>query len=336
MSKTVAELGEQAILQQLRPYCSGNGLDDDAAVLEPQPGFSLVVSTDMLVDGVHFSDRTTSPFDIGWRTAAANLSDLAAMGAMPLGLTIGLGLPPTLPVVKLEQIYQGISTCLQQHGTQIIGGDICRSECLTLSMTALGQVRPQQQILRTTAQLGDAILVTGAHGVSRAGLEILLNPKWGQSLSKAERTALCRIHQRPQPRLDVPPLLRQHAPEIRIAGMDSSDGLADAILQICRASGIGATLDRIPVLPCLQTIAPEQALNWALYGGEDFELVLCLPGTIAEAMVHSLGESAQIIGQIVRGSDVQFADPQGIDAPRSLSLSQGFQHFNTSMADQSP
>ncbi|PZD74634.1 Thiamine-monophosphate kinase [Acaryochloris thomasi RCC1774] len=336
MSETVAELGEQAILQRLQPYCSRDKLGDDAAVLEPQPGFLLVISTDMLVDGVHFSDRTTSPFDIGWRTAAANLSDLAAMGATPLGLTVSLGLPPALLVAQLEQIYQGIRDCLQHYGTTIIGGDICRSDCLTLSMTALGQVSPQQQIRRTTAQLGDAILVTGAHGGSRAGLEILLKPEWGQSLSEAERTALCRIHQRPQPRLDVSPLLRQHYPELCVTGMDSSDGLADAILQICRASGVGAILDRIPIPTCLQTIAPEQALDWALYGGEDFELVLCLPANAAEAMVNSLGDSAQIIGQIVRGSDVQFVDPRGIEAPRTLSLSQGFQHFETSTTDESP
>lgn len=331
MSKTVAELGEQAILQRLRPYCSGHKLDDDAAVLEPQPGFLLVVSTDMLADGVHFSDRTTAPFDIGWRAAAANLSDLAAMGASPLGLTVALGLPPSLPIAQLEQIYNGLSTCSGQHNTAIIGGDICRNQRLTLSITALGQVRPQQQIFRTTAQPGDAILITGAHGGSRAGLELLLNPEWGQWLSEVERTALCRVHQRPQPRLDVPPLLRQYAPEIRVAGMDSSDGLADAVLQICRASGVGASLDRIPIPDGLQALAPEQALDWALYGGEDFELVLCLPATTAEAMVPALGESAQIIGQITAGSTVQLVDPQGVSEPRALSLNQGFQHFDPSM-----
>jgi thiamine-monophosphate kinase len=209
-----------------------------------------------------------------------------------------------------------------------VGGDVCRSDCLTLSMTALGQVLPTQKILRTTAQVGDAILVTGPHGGSRAGLELLLNHDWGQSLSEIQRIELCQIHQRPQPRLDIPPLLRQHYPELRVAGMDSSDGLADAVLQICRASDVGAILerDRIPILPSVKTLAPEQALDWSLYGGEDFELVLCLPPTAAEKIAQSLGKNAHIVGQIVDGQEVQLIEPTA--PPRLLSLHQSFQHFD--------
>ncbi|MGB7416124.1 MAG: thiamine-phosphate kinase [Thermosynechococcaceae cyanobacterium] len=329
MFKTVADLGEQDLLKRLQHYCPAEIIGDDAAVLTPQPGFLLVVTTDMLIDGVHFSDRTTSRFDIGWRTAAANLSDLAAMGAMPLGLTVGLGLPPTLPITQLDQIYQGMSACLSTFGTAIVGGDVCRCDRLTLCMTALGQVQPQQKILRTTAQVGDVIVVTGPHGGSRAGLELLLNPAFGQALSDAERRALCRVHQRPQPRLDVPSLLRQSYPELRVTGMDSSDGLADAVIQICRASGVGAVLecDRIPIPASVKTIAPEQALDWALYGGEDFELVLCVPATAAESIISLLGKNAQMIGQIVEDKTVQLIDPTRAVSPRSLSLKQGFQHF---------
>ncbi|MGF1603166.1 MAG: thiamine-phosphate kinase [Thermosynechococcaceae cyanobacterium] len=331
MAETVSDLGEQALLKRLQHYCPSEIIGDDAAVLAPQPGFLLVVTTDMLVEGVHFSDRTTSGFDIGWRTAAANLSDLAAMGATPLGLTVGLGLPPTLPMTQLDQIYQGMSACLNTFGTAIVGGDVCRCSSLTLSMTALGQVQPQQQILRTTAQVGDAILVTGPHGGSRAGLELLLNPAFGQALSDAERRVLCRVHQRPQPRLDVPPLLRQSYPELRVTGMDSSDGLADAVIQLCRASRVGAVLEygRIPISATVQTIAPEQALDWALYGGEDFELVLCVPATAAEGIVSLLGKNAQLIGQIVESKTVQLIDPTGATPSRSLSLKQGFQHFGS-------
>ncbi len=327
MPKTIAELGEQDLLQRLQQYCPADIIGDDAAVIEPRSGYLLVITTDMLVDKVHFSDRTTSPFDIGWRTAAANLSDLAAMGAHPLGLTVGLGLPPSLSITKLEQLYKGMSTCLGQYNTAIVGGDVCRSDRLTLSMTAFGQVQPQQKILRTTAQAGDAILVTGPHGGSRAGLEILLNPEWGSMLQEAERAALCQIHQRPQPRLDVPPLLRQYYPDLRVAGMDSSDGLADAVLQICRASGVGAVLDCIPTPNSLQTIAPEQAVHWSLYGGEDFELVLCLPSTAAETLAQALGPAALIVGKIVAGNDVQLNDARETIPPQTLSLTQSFQHF---------
>lgn len=326
---TVSQLGEQQLLKLLQSYCPSELIGDDAAVLRPQTGFLLVITTDMLVDGVHFSDRTTSPFDIGWRTATANLSDLAAMGATPLGVTVALGLPSSLPIAKLEQIYQGMNACLQPWDTPIVGGDICRSDCLTLSMTAFGQVLPAQQILRSTAQPGDAILVTGCYGGSRAGLELLLNPDWGTSLNEAEQEKLRQAHQRPQPRLDVPLSLRQHYPELRVAGMDSSDGLADAVLQICRASGVGAVLrcDRIPIPASITTMDSQQALDWALYGGEDFELVLCLPLEPAKQMVQSLGDGAQIIGQITEDCTVQLIDPTGATPPQSLSLSQGFQHF---------
>lgn len=272
-----------------------------------------------------------TPADVGWRAAAANLSDLAAMGAAPVGLTVGLGLPGTTPVSWVEQLYEGLSNCLQQYKSVILGGDICRSPVITLAITALGQVAPEQVIRRSAARPGDLILVSGAHGAARAGLEILLNSEWGSDLEPNDRAALIHAHQRPRPRLEIPPLLRSLNPEGRVAGMDSSDGLADAVLQICRASGVGACLDssRLPIPAALQKTQfcdPETAVHWTLYGGEDFELVLCLPLTDAEALVQQLQDAA-IIGEITAGSEVELVDPTGILPPRRLTLEQGFQHF---------
>ena len=331
---TVAILGEQGVLQRLQRYCPADVVGDDAAVLTPPPGQLLVVTTDMLVDGVHFSDRTTAPNDVGWRTTAANLSDLAAMGATPLGVTLSLGLPGELQVNWLEQLYQGISDCLQSYGGAIMGGDVCRSPVVTLSMTAFGTVHPHQQILRSVAQPGDAIVVTGSHGASRAGLELLLHPDWGSDLNSEEREALRLAHQRPRPRLDVLPLLWQVQPQLRVAGMDSSDGLADAIVQICRASGVGAVVegDRIPIPASLvrtQSLTREQALHWALYGGEDFELVLCLPPPDSEALLRQLGPGAAIVGEVVVGDTVQLIDATETGPPVLLTTHQGFQHFRT-------
>ena len=186
-------------------------------------------------------------------------------------------------------------------------------------------------IRRGAAQLGDAIVVTGVHGASRAGLELLLHPELGLNLSEAERIALIQAHQRPLPRLDVLPILWEVAGEsARIAGMDSSDGLADAVVQLCQTSHVGAKIDRrrVPIPTALNSlVSPEQALDWALYGGEDFELVLCLAPSSAEALIQHLGQGAAIVGKITAGPSVQLIDLTGQYPDQVLSLSQGFQHF---------
>ena len=320
----VQEIGEQGLLKRLLAFCPAEVVGDDAALLTVSGGCSLVVTTDVLVDGVHFSDRTTAPEDAGWRAAAANLSDLAAMGATPLGITVGLAVPGNLAVGWAERMYAGLTECLQTHGTVILGGDVCQSPVTTISITALGEVEPDLAIRRATAQPGDAIVVTGPHGGSRAGLELLLNPESGRDLSADDRAMLIRVHQRPNPRLDVLPELDW----LRIAGMDSSDGLADAIVQICRASGVGAKLDRgqIPILPALtRWVGVNQALDWALYGGEDFELVLCLEPGAAQKLVDRLGAGAAIVGAITSEPEVWLT---GLEEPSlQLSLDRGFQHF---------
>jgi thiamine-monophosphate kinase len=340
-SQQVKDIGEQGLLERLQRFCPPEIIGDDAAVLETASEQSLVVTTDVLVDGVHFSNITTSPEDAGWRAVAANLSDLAAMGASPLGITVGLGLPSKLKVSWVERLYQGMTECLQKYNTPIVGGDVVRSPVTTLAITAFGQVNPSQIIRRSAAVVGDAIVVTGVHGASQAGLELLLHPELGQNLKDAERTALIRAHQRPQPRLDVLPILWKILTpnsqlltlnsRLPIAGMDSSDGLADAIIQICRASGVGAVLEhrQIPLPKTFNHwLTPEQALEYALYGGEDFELVLCLPQELASALVQHLGEGAAIAGRITAGSTVILHDEQKKFPDQVLSLSQGFQHFS--------
>ncbi|MHC5615297.1 MAG: thiamine-phosphate kinase [Nostoc sp.] len=347
-SQQVKDIGEQGLLERLQRFCPPEIIGDDAAVLVTAPEQSLVVTTDMLVDGVHFSNLTTSPEDAGWRAAAANLSDLAAMGASPLGITVGLGLTGEVSVSWVERLYQGMTECLQKYNTPIVGGDIVRSPVTTLAITAFGQVHPSQIIRRSGAVVGDAIVVTGVHGASHAGLELLLHPELGQNLKDTERTALIHTHQRPQPRLDVLPILwKILTPNVQtrliaslltpnsqlsVAGMDSSDGLADAIIQICRASGVGAVLERrqIPVPKTFNHwLTPEQGLEYALYGGEDFELVLCLPQDLASAFVQHLGEGAAIVGSIRAGSTVLLHDEQKKFPDQVLSLSQGFQHFDS-------
>ena len=381
-SLNVQEIGEQGLLKLVQSFCPADFVGDDAAVLTPHPGRSLVITTDVLIDGVHFSDQTTSAADAGWRAAAANLSDLAAMGAMPLGITVGLGLPGDTPVLWVEGLYRGLTECLNQYKTPIVGGDLCRSPVLSIAITAFGEAAPHQLIRRSTARPGDAIVATGIHGASKAGLELLLHPELGRSLSESDRALLIHAHQRPKPRLDVVELLWadcrgqaegatgaegatqtsavQHSPPntllssptsspnfpaslpttpltphpsplTSIAGMDSSDGLADAIVQICRASGVGARIERsqIPLPSALpQWVGAEQALEWALYGGEDFELVLCLPLAGAQTLVRQLGDGVTIIGTITEDPTVWLVDATGNQPDQPLTLERGFQHFS--------
>jgi len=330
---SIRELGEQGLLKRLQAFCPADLVGDDAAVLTTQPGKSLVVTTDVLVNGVHFSDRTTRPEDAGWRAAAANLSDLAAMGATPIGITVGLGVPGDLAIAWVERLYQGLTECLAQYNTVIVGGDVVRSPVTTVAITAFGQADPNQLIRRAAAQPGQAIVVTGIHGASRAGLELLLHPDQGIDLTSSDRAALIRAHQRPIPRLDVLPFLFP-IPDTRhptpFAGMDSSDGLADAVLQICRASGVGAQIDRhqIPIPAALSKwVGAEQAMKWALYGGEDFELVLCLPMDLAVRLVDQLDQSA-MIGITTLQPEVWLVDSSHTYPDEQLSFEQGFQHFD--------
>lgn len=325
---TVADVGELGLLKRLQPFCDQALIGDDAAALPWGTG-NLVITTDVLVDGVHFSDRTTSPEDVGWRAVAANLSDLAAMGARPVGITVGLSLPSSTAVSWVEAVYRGMDACLQHYGGAIVGGDLCRAAQRALAITAVGEVSPQQVLRRSRAQAGQVIVVTGHHGASRGGLELLLNPP---AKAVPGTAALIRAHQRPVPRLGAIAELQALAGVDfnTVAAMDSSDGLANAVLQLCRASGVGARLvrDRLPVPPALVAQFGEStALDWCLYGGEDFELVLCLPPDVALALLLHLPAEAAIIGTVEADPTVLLLERSEDNSGVELRDDGSFQHF---------
>lgn len=329
----VKDLGEHGLLKKLQGFCPRDVIGDDGAILATDPHKSLVVTTDVLVEDVHFSDRTTRAYDAGWRGAAANLSDLAAMGATPLGITVGLSLPGDKSVAWVEDLYRGLDACLKTHQTPIVGGDVSRSKVTSIAITAFGEVNPQRAILRSQARPGDAIIATGLHGLSRGGLEILLNPSKGKTLNSQARDKLLKAHQRPNPRLDILKYLAQIPDHIAIAGMDSSDGLADAVQQICHSSNCGATInkEKLTLFSGLIDLAgPETAWEWLLYGGEDFELVLSLPMgyavSLVDSLVKNLGSDAAIIGRITNTKGVQIIN-KNTNSQLQLDTAKGFQHF---------
>lgn len=322
------DLGETEILKILHQFCPAEIIGDDGAVLDLKRKHSLVVTTDVLVDGVHFSDQTMSPEMAGWRAVAANLSDLAAMGATPVGITVGLSLPENTPLSWLRRLYSGIDDCLQTYGVPLVGGDLTRSPTKTIAISAFGEACRTEVMHRHSAQAGDVIVATGYHGDSRAGLELLLRPETGQELDEEDRLHLISAHQRPMPRLDIVKCLKTFKLERPVAAMDSSDGLADAIIQICQRSQVGAEIRTMdiplsPALTCYQT--QELALYWALYGGEDFELVLCLPEKYAIMLVEQFNHGCRIIGRIRQDKEINLVDLLWRSQP--LTRQAAFQHF---------
>ncbi|MBW0167284.1 MAG: thiamine-phosphate kinase [Vulcanococcus sp.] len=296
------DLGEWELLRRLAAYAPSGQFNDDAALLEERSGQQLVVNTDVLVEGVHFSDATIGPRDLGWRAAAANLSDLAAMGCTEVtGITVALVAPGDTAWSWVERVYAGLRDALEPHGAVILGGDCSSGAERLLSITALGRVAHGTAIGRDDGRPGDWLVSSGPHGLSRLGLALLLDELEASQVSPALRERAIEAHRRPKPRLDVAKALHSCRPSgqaWRVGGTDSSDGLTAAVGAIAATSGCGALLERsqLPIDPELAQL--EAGERWCLGGGEDFELVLSLPPSWAEALLKAL-PGASRIGSLV-------------------------------------
>ncbi|MDC0315652.1 thiamine-phosphate kinase [Synechococcus sp. AH-551-G15] len=287
MSITLAELGETELLDRLARFAPPGQLDDDTAMLPPDSR-ALLVNTDVMVEGVHFSDATTAPADVGWRAVVANLSDLAASGSEQVeGITVSLVAPGTTSWWWVEQVYQGISEALEHFGGTLLGGDCSTGNQRLLSISAFGRLGPLR-LHRAQAQPGDLLMSSGPHGLSRLGLALLQDTPLPTALlvPPTLKEQAIRCHQRPWPRFDALKTLMACKPKQlpwRAAGTDSSDGLLAAVNGLCRSSGCGAVLRR-DALPRADAWPCEGAWDhWCLSGGEDFELVLSLPPEWAES-----------------------------------------------------
>lgn len=325
---SLAELGEEGLLKRLAVHAPPDQWSDDAALLPELQGQRWVISSDALVQGVHFSEATTPAWSTGWRAAAANLSDLAAMGCRSCaGITVALAAPGRTSALWLEQVYSGMNQLLQDHGGTLLGGDCSRADQVMLAITAIGPVDPARQVRRGDGRPGDALVVTGTHGLSGLGLQWLLGNALSTSeLSEATIQQAIRAHQQPQPRFDAIEALHASQPPRmpwRVGGTDSSDGLRRSLELISQASGCRAELD--PAALPQPTSRGDDAVMKALCldGGEDFELVLALDQTWADALVQAL-PGATIIGQLVDHS----GPPCWSDTKNPLPDGRGFEHFN--------
>ena len=345
------DLGEWELLRRLAAYAPPGQFEDDAALLQEQAGRTLVVNTDVLVEGLHFSDATMAAADLGWRAAAANLSDLAAMGCRSVvGLTVGLVAPGTTPWPWVDGVYQGLSEALARYGGTLLGGDCSGGEQRLLAVTALGHLG-RGPIRRSDGRPGDRLVSTGPHGLSRLGLALLqgelttestatlpaapmaTEPRQGSAEpDPALASRAIQAHQRPQPRLDAVAALEACQPPAtgwRVGGTDSSDGLLAAVAAIARSSGCQARLARgaLPLDAAMATLP--QAERWCLSGGEDFELVLALEPAWAEALLRAL-PGARVIGELRAAAatpDTQAAPVLWQESNEPVGGSEGWCHF---------
>jgi thiamine-monophosphate kinase len=299
------------------------GIGDDAAVLAVPAGQELVVAIDTLVDGVHFP-RGTDPADIGWKALAVNLSDLAAMGANPAWALLALTLPQA-DRGFVEAFVDGFSRLAGAHRLALVGGDTTRGP-LTVSVAVHGFVPPGKALTRAGARAGDAVLVTGTLGDAAAGLNVLQQLRRGEDDRDKLRDYLVgRLH-RPTPRLAAGVALREQAH----ACIDVSDGLLADLGHVCEASGVGAEIDAA-LLPrssaLLDLYDDATALQFALGGGDDYELCFCVPPqrlSQVQADLSRLGCGVTRIGRIVAGQGVRV---RGRDGEWLEPDTPGWEHF---------
>ena len=299
----------------------GLGVGDDAALLTVPPGHELVACTDTLVDGRHFPHGTRAD-DVGWRALAVNLSDIAAMGATPSWATLAL----TLPAVDeewLEGFAAGLALIANLHRVALVGGDTTRGP-LTITVQLLGVVPAGTALRRSGARPGDLVYVTGWPGDAAAGLALLEGRLAGQG---ANRGALEGKFRRPEPRVAFGSRLRG----VASACIDVSDGLAQDLGRLAAASGVGATIRaaELPLSRALYALSGEaRARDFALGGGDDYELLFTVPPGARQALVavtSAAGAPAcHCIGEIVAGRGVRVLGEGG-----ELPVPRGWNHFPT-------
>lgn len=323
------KLGEfERIARYFRPLVGGaaGALDllDDAAVLQPQPGRDLVVTTDAMVEGVHYLPGEP-PERLARRLLRVNLSDLAAMGAQPLAYTLTLALPDAVDEAWLAAFADGLAADQAAFGITLVGGDsVSTRGPVVLSVTAMGTVIPGRALRRGGAQPGDRVVASGFLGDGRLGLLAARGEL--PDLEEADRAALAERYHLPQPRLALGLALV----DLATSAIDLSDGLPGDLAHICTASGVGARVDTgaLPFSPAARrAIAADPGLHRAaISGGDDYELLFTVPEVSVPA-VDRLSETRSlpltVIGRIEPGEAVRFVDEAG-DTIEGLS---GWRHF---------
>lgn len=294
------------------------GIGDDCALLTVPVGEQLTVSTDTLVAGVHFPEPC-DPYLLGQRALAVSTSDLAGMGATPIGFTLALTIPSVDPE-WLGEFARGLDTAAAGCDMRLIGGDTTRGP-LSMTLTVFGRVPVGEALLRSGARPGDILCVGGALGDAAGALPIVLGERQANTV---EAAALLRRYWSPQPQLALGQALRKKA----TAALDISDGLLADCAHIATASSVSLVIEqaKVPLSDSLLCFAgAEQALQCGLAGGDDYLLVFTLPADALPAL-HAEGWPVHVIGHVTAGEGVRLVDAEGnpINAGR-----RGYNHFGT-------
>jgi len=296
------------------------GVGDDCALLAPTPGMQLAVSSDMLLEGRHFSPQD-SPAGIGHKSLAVNLSDLAAMGATPRWATLSIALPEENDA-WLTAFARGFFRVADQHGIELIGGDTTRG-ALTLSITVIGEVPPGQALRRDGAQAGDDIWVSGVIGSAALALAYRQGRLFMEQIDAARVLPALYL---PTPRVELGIALRG----IASSAIDISDGLLADLGHILERSHVGATLEfaALPTLPVVQTYLHQAvARDCVLAGGDDYELCITAPAdrrNVVLAAALSAGVVVTRIGRITAEAGLTLIDADGQPLPYDQT---GYDHF---------
>ncbi|WP_288381873.1 thiamine-phosphate kinase [uncultured Massilia sp.] len=304
-----------------RPGRADLGIGDDCALLTPTPGFQLAISSDMLVEDRHFF-AGADPFMLGHKSLAVNLSDLAAMGARPLGFTLALALPAADPV-WLDGFSRGLFALADAHDCELIGGDTTKGP-LNICITVFGELMPGHALRRDAARVGDDVWVSGTLGDARLALAVA----WDELALSADDHAQAaqRMHM-PAPRVALG--LALAARPVARAALDISDGLVGDIGHILAASRVGAALD-VDALPAGPVLArQDRALRrrFTAAGGDDYELCFTAPVAHREAVLEAgraSGTAVTRVGRIEAEAGLRFVDAHGASVDLKLS---GWDHF---------
>lgn len=306
----VSSLDEFALINKLTQHSIYNptyvkvGVGDDCAVYDTPCDVDQLVSTDMMVEGIHFSESTTAPFDVGYRLGAANISDIAAMGGTPRHMVVSIAVPKGRHTSYVEEVYQGLHDICAEYKVNIIGGDTVSTEGpFVISATVFGDVPTNQSVLRSGAQDGDAVFITNYLGLSYVGLHSLLEGCEDYPVSRS-------VHQRPIPHIECGIIAR----DLGATSMnDISDGLSSELNEIAKASQVIIYIDEsaLPIHPEVQAYCESHQMSpylpmWT--GGEDFQLVGTIPAEMAE---HLPTETFTIIGHVKAGNAQVLVDRDG-------------------------
>jgi len=326
------DIGEFGLIERLKAIVASKdpqvvlGIDEDAAALRMASDRITLFTVDALLEGVHFDLSYFTFYQLGWRAMAANLSDIAAMGGLARWALVSIALPPQLTVESVEELYRGMRNLADRYGVTIVGGDTTGSKSgLAITIALLGEAEEGALKTRSGARQGDVLAVTGALGGSHAGLMVLRHPK---QLDRQRYTVAVNRHLMPLPRVEEARWLAKHLDVT--AMIDLSDGLASDLGHICRLSGVGAEIDamRIPFAPGLAEVASalgQNPLDWALTGGEDYELLFTAAKEGFEEGVRKAPLPVTVIGKVVsQERGIQLLDSSG---RRTAVSGGGWDHF---------